>query len=98
MNGEKNSVQMVRYKRQKSSSKISPIGKCLKIGILFGKLDLSEQNLNMDYMHQGLLFPRNRDIDGKVILVLKSKLHIRGLRDTKQLLRNFIYWIERLNR
>lgn len=52
----------------------------------------------MEYINAGLLFPRNRDIDGKVILVLKSKLHIRGLRDTNQLLRNFIYWIERLNR
>lgn len=60
--------------------------------------DLSEDNLNMEYMHEGLLFPRNRDIDGKVVLVLKSRLHKRGLRDTKQLLRNFIYWIERLNR
>lgn len=52
----------------------------------------------MEYMNAGLSFPRNRDIDGKVVLVLKSKLHIRGLRDTEQLFRIFIYWIERLNR
>lgn len=61
-------------------------------------IDISEENINMDYIHEGLMFPRNRDIDGKVVLVLKSKLHVRGLRDTDQLLRNFIYWIERLNR
>lgn len=52
----------------------------------------------MEYMNAGLSFPRNRDIDGKTILVLKSKLHIRGARDNEQLLRIFIYWIERLNR
>lgn len=49
-------------------------------------------------MNAGLYFPRNRDIDGKVILIMKSKLHIRGLRNTEQLIRGFIYWIERLNR
>lgn len=52
----------------------------------------------MEYINEGMIFPRNRDIDGKVILVLKSKLHVRGLRDTDQLIRNFIYWVERLNR
>lgn len=60
--------------------------------------DLSVDNLNMEYLNAGLFFPRNCDIDGKVILIQKSKLHIRGLRDTEQLLRVFIYWVERLNR
>lgn len=59
--------------------------------------DISEDNINMEYINEGMIFPRNRDIDGKVILVLKSKLHVRGLRDTDQLIRNFIYWVERLN-
>lgn len=52
----------------------------------------------MEYMEAGLSFPHNRDIDGKIILVLKSKLHIRGARDNEQLFRIFIYWMERLNR
>lgn len=60
--------------------------------------DITEDNINMEYINEGMIFPRNRDIDGKVILVLKSKLHVRGLRDTDQLIRNFIYWVERLNR
>lgn len=59
---------------------------------------MTTDNINMDFINAGLMFPRNRDIDGKVVLVLKSKLHIRGLRDTDQLLRNFIYWLERINR
>lgn len=60
--------------------------------------DITESNINKEYMDAGLSFPRNRDIDGKTILVLKSKLHIRGARDNEQLFRIFIYWIERLNR
>lgn len=52
----------------------------------------------MEYINVGLMFPRNRDIDGKAILVLKSKLHIRGARDNDQLIRNFVYWVERMNR
>lgn len=52
----------------------------------------------MKYIHEGLMFPRNRDKDGKIILVLKSKQHVRGLRNTDQLIRNFVYWVERLNR
>lgn len=60
--------------------------------------DITLDNLNMEYLNAGLMFPRNRDIDGKAILVLKSKLHIRGLRDSDQLLRGFIYWMERMNR
>lgn len=69
-----------------------------ELNLIHSFVDISEKNINMDYINAGLVFPRNRDIDGKPILVLKSKLHVRGLRDTDQLLRNFIYWIERLNR
>lgn len=60
--------------------------------------DICYENLNQEYIDAGLMFPRNRDIDGKAILVLKSKLHIRGLRNSDQLLRGFVYWVERLNR
>lgn len=60
--------------------------------------DITTSNINLEYMDAGLSFPHNRDIDGKPILVLKSKLHIRGARDNEQLFRIFIYWMERLNR
>lgn len=61
-------------------------------------LDITFDDLNKEYMETGLYFPRNRDIDGKRILIVKSKLHIRGLRNTEQLIRGFVYWVERLNR
>lgn len=52
----------------------------------------------MDYADVGIVFPRNVDRDGKPILVFKSKLHVRGLRDSGELLRVFVYWMERLQR
>lgn len=52
----------------------------------------------MDYVNVGIVFPHNRDKDGKAMLIVKSKLHFRGLRDPKQLLRVFVYWIERMQR
>ena len=52
----------------------------------------------MDYVNAGLAFPRNRDRDGKVLFIFKSKFHIKGVRETKELLRIFVYWIERLQR
>lgn len=52
----------------------------------------------MDYIHAGLAFPHNRDIDGKKLLIFKSKLHFKGVRDSHELLRVFVYWMERMYR
>lgn len=52
----------------------------------------------MEYVRAGIVFPHNRDKDGKVLLTFKSKLHVRGLRDSKELLRVFVYWMERMYR
>lgn len=49
-------------------------------------------------MNAGIVFPHNRDKDGKALLIIKSKLHVRGVRDSKELLRIFVYWMERLYR
>lgn len=58
--------------------------------------EISEKNLNMEYVKSGIYFPRGRDIDGKRLLVARLRLHIRGLRDLDELLRVFVYWLERL--
>lgn len=52
----------------------------------------------MDYVNVGDCFPRNHDIEGKQMLIYKSVLHVKGKRDTKELIRIFVYWMERLNR
>lgn len=68
------------------------------INFIVYQTDISEANINMEYIECGLTFPRNYDIDGKRIFIIKSKLHVRGLRNADDLLRIFIYWMERLNR
>lgn len=52
----------------------------------------------MDYVNVGDCFQRNHDIEGKTMLVYKSVLHVKGKRDTKELIRIFVYWVERLQR
>lgn len=52
----------------------------------------------MNYINDGLAFPRNRDVDGKIIYIFKSKLHVKGVRDTDELVRIFVYWMERFYR
>lgn len=50
----------------------------------------------MEYLHSGIYFSHGRDIDGKQLLITKSRMHVRGTRDLDELLRVFLYWVERL--
>lgn len=52
----------------------------------------------MDYVNVGDCLQRNHDIEGKPMLIYKSVLHVKGKRDTKELMRIFVYWMERLYR
>lgn len=63
---------------------------------VFTEIDVD--NINMDYVNEGLAFPHNRDRDGKLLFIFKSRLHIRGMRDSKELIRIFVYWMERMYR
>ncbi|XP_055840563.1 motile sperm domain-containing protein 2-like isoform X2 [Episyrphus balteatus] len=62
----------------------------------FGVNEINESNIRMDYLNQGLVFPRNRDKDGKTLLIFKAKLHVKGSKDMKELMRVVVYWIERV--
>ncbi|XP_055915491.1 motile sperm domain-containing protein 2-like [Eupeodes corollae] len=62
----------------------------------FGANEVNESNIRMDYLNQGIVFPRNRDRDGKILLIFKAKLHVKGSKDMKELMRVVVYWIERV--
>ncbi|KAG4071043.1 hypothetical protein HA402_001480 [Bradysia odoriphaga] len=64
----------------------------------FGTNDITESSINMDYVNVGDCFPRNHDIEGKMMLIYRSVLHVKGKRDAKELIRIFVYWIERMYR
>ncbi|TMW52556.1 hypothetical protein DOY81_002381 [Sarcophaga bullata] len=64
----------------------------------YGANDLNESNLRMDYLTDGVIFPHNKDIDGKPLLIFKTKLHVKGSKDMGEVLKVLVYWIERLHR
>lgn len=64
----------------------------------FGANVISEANINMDYIREGLFYPRGRDMDGCTIFIFKSKKHVKGQRSFDELMRCLVYWFERLDR
>lgn len=64
----------------------------------FGANDISEANVNMDYLKEGLFYPRGKDVDGCTIFIFKSKKHTKGSRNFDDLARCLVYWFERLDK
>jgi hypothetical protein len=60
--------------------------------------EINETNVRLDYLQDGSFFARNKDKDGKVLLIFKSKKHVKGQRDMEELKRCVVYWFERLER
>lgn len=52
----------------------------------------------MDIIHDGGFFSHGRDVDGKALLIFKSKKHIKGQKDINDLKRCLVYWVDRLER
>ncbi|XP_013163394.1 PREDICTED: motile sperm domain-containing protein 2-like [Papilio xuthus] len=57
-----------------------------------------KETVNMDYVREGLFFPRGRDIDGCLIFILKWKLYNKGVKNVEELKKVVVYWLERLER
>ncbi|XP_013116417.1 motile sperm domain-containing protein 2 isoform X2 [Stomoxys calcitrans] len=60
--------------------------------------DLNESNVRKDYLQDGVIFPHNTDVDGKPLLIFKTKKHIKGSKDMNEILKVLVYWIERIHR
>lgn len=61
-------------------------------------LDITEDNVRKEYLEDGICFPYSKDKDGKTLFVIKSKLHVKGVREFSELQRCVVYWFERLER
>lgn len=57
--------------------------------------EISEDNIRLDYVKDGVLFSRGKDLDGKTLLIYRSKFYTRGSRDLDEMKRIFLYWLER---
>ncbi|EAA11055.4 motile sperm domain-containing protein 2-like [Anopheles arabiensis] len=60
--------------------------------------EIREDNIRMEYINDGLMYPRGRDVDGKTVFIFRSKLYVRGTRNLDDLKKCFLYWIERIIR
>ncbi|XP_075989747.1 motile sperm domain-containing protein 2-like [Anticarsia gemmatalis] len=63
-----------------------------------GASDINESNIRMDYVQEGVFFPRGRDIDGSLLLIFKAKMHVKGQREYEELKKIMIYWFDRVER
>ncbi|XP_023302799.2 motile sperm domain-containing protein 2-like [Lucilia cuprina] len=64
----------------------------------YGANDLNENNVRIDYLTDGVIFQHNKDIDGKPLLIFKTKLHVKGAKNMDDVLKVLVYWIERMHR
>lgn len=63
-----------------------------------GASDINESNIRMDYVNEGMFFPRGRDVDGCLLLIFKAKMHVKGQKDYEELKKIMIYWFDRVER
>ncbi|CAH2083380.1 unnamed protein product [Euphydryas editha] len=63
-----------------------------------GANDINERTICMEYVHEGIFFPHGRDIDGCLLLIIKSKKHVKGVKEFEELKKIIIYWFDRIER
>lgn len=57
--------------------------------------EICEDNIRLDYVQDGIMFARGKDLDGKTVFIYRSRLYTRGSRDLDEMKRMFLYWLER---
>lgn len=64
----------------------------------YGANEMDESKIRLDYIETGALFAHNKDVDGKTLLLVRSKNHVKGSKDMNELIKILVYWIERIQR
>lgn len=70
------------------------------INSIFCILEISESNgtVRIDYLEEGIMFPFGVDNDGKLMFVIKCKLHFKSSKDPEECKKCAVYWFERMER
>ncbi|XP_043071478.1 motile sperm domain-containing protein 2 isoform X2 [Drosophila grimshawi] len=63
----------------------------------YGTNDLTEADLNQEYLREGCIYVHSQDVDGKPLLIFRVKLHSKT-KNLDELIRIVVYWIERQQR
>lgn len=63
-------------------------------------LEFSESNgtVRVDYLEDGIMFPHGFDKDGKLIFIIRCKLHFKNSKDPEECKKCAVYWFERMER
>lgn len=63
-------------------------------------LEISETNgtVRVDYLEEGIMFPHGVDIDGKLMFIIRCKLHFKSSKDPEECRKCAVYWFERMER
>ena len=61
-------------------------------------LDIKSNDLEDSLKIKGALYLRNRDADGKQLLIFEVKKHIKGINKVSDVHRMFLYFLERVDR
>uniref|UniRef100_A0A1Q3G2D9 Putative conserved plasma membrane protein n=1 Tax=Culex tarsalis TaxID=7177 RepID=A0A1Q3G2D9_CULTA len=60
--------------------------------------EICEENIRLDYVEEGIMFPRGKDLDGKTLFIYRASLYTRGSKNLDEMKRMFLYWLERIIR
>lgn len=60
--------------------------------------DIKASNLDEGLKAKGSLYLRNRDADGKQLLIFDVKKHVKGAANMDDMQRMFLYFLERVDR
>jgi len=64
----------------------------------FGAADIREAEFSPESKNKGALFARNRDRDGKRLLVFCVGKHVKGVVKMEEMKRFFVYYLEKISR
>lgn len=70
----------------------------VNLNVIFLFSEISEENIRMDYVKEGIMFPRGKDLDGKTLFIYRASLYTRGSKSLDEMKRMFLYWLERIIR
>lgn len=63
-------------------------------------LEINEFNgtVKIDYLEEGIMFPHGFDNDGKLMFIIRCKLHYKSSKDLEECKKCAVYWFERMER
>lgn len=64
----------------------------------FSEMNESNGMVRLDYLEEGIMFPHGTDNDGKLMFIIRCKLHFKNSKDPEECKKCAVYWFERMER